>query len=63
MPIYRNVQKFDFTGKDSLADQMIMHLNVLCQGVEDGVLRKLDVVEVVTLDGTRIRHLHLQILE
>ena len=44
-------------------DEMIMHLNVLCPGVEDGVLHKLDVVEVVTVDRRRIGHLHLQILK
>ena len=62
-PIRRNIRKFDFTREDTLADKMVVHLNVLSPGVEHGVLRKLDVVEVVTVDHRRIRHLHLQILE
>ena len=42
---------------------MIVHLSVLSPGVEDRVLRKLDVVEVVTVDRPRIEHHHLQILK
>ena len=40
-----------------------MHLNVLSPGVEYGVLRELDVVEVVVVDRRRIGHLLLQILK
>ena len=43
-------------------DKMIVHLNVLGSGMEDGVLRKLDVVEFVVVDHCRIKHLHMQIL-
>ena len=39
-----------------------MHLNVLGPGVEDGFLRKMDVAEVVIVDGRWIEHLHLQII-
>ena len=42
---------------------MIVHLNVLGPSVEDGVLRKLDVVEVVTVDRPPIGHLHVQVLQ
>ena len=38
LPIRRNILKFDFTGEDMLADKVVMHLNVLSSGVEDGVL-------------------------
>ena len=44
-------------------DKVVVHLNVLSLGVEDGVLRLLDVAEVVIVDRCRIRHLHLQILK
>ena len=63
LPIRRNMLKFDFTREDTLTDKMVVHLNVLSPGVEDGVLRKLDVLEVVAVDRRRIRHLHLKILE
>ena len=53
----------DFTGKDTLADKIVVHLNVLGPGMEDEVLRKLDTVEVVAVDHRRIGHLHLQILK
>ena len=49
--------------EDTLADKMIVHLNVLSPGMEDEVLCKLDVAELVTVDCRRIRHLHLQILK
>ena len=29
LPIRRNVLKFDFNGKDTLTNEMIVHLNVL----------------------------------
>ena len=32
-----NIEKFHFTGKNSLMDKMIVHLNVLGLGVEDRV--------------------------
>ena len=63
LPIRRNILKFDFTIKDTLTDKMIVHLNVLGPGVEDGVLRELDVVEVVAVDRRRIGDLLLQILK
>ena len=44
--------------KNALTDKVIMHLNVLGSGVEDGVLRELDPVDVITVDGHQIRHLH-----
>ena len=39
LPIRRDILKFDFTGEDTLADKVVVHLNVLSPGVEDGVLR------------------------
>ena len=41
---------------------MVVQLNVFGPGVEDGVLRKLDTIEVVTVDRHQIGQLHLQIL-
>ena len=55
MSVCWNIHKFDFTRKDTFADKMIVHLNVLGPSVEDGVLRKLDVVEVVAVDRCRSR--------
>ena len=57
------MSKFEFTREDVLADKMVVHLNVLSLGVEDGVLRDLDAAEVVAVDRRRIRHLLLQILK
>ena len=54
LPIRRNVLKFDFTGKDTLTDEMVVHLNVLGPCVENGVFRELDAVEVVAVDRRRI---------
>ena len=63
LPIRRNILKFDFTREDTLADKVVVHLNVLSSGVEDGVLHKLDIAEVVGIDRRRIERIHLQILE
>jgi hypothetical protein len=63
LPIRGNILQFDFTGKDTLPDKMVMHLDVLCPCVKDRVLRKLDAAEVVGVDHHRIRHLLIQILE
>ena len=63
LPIRWKICKFYFTRENTLANKMVVHLNVLSPGVEDGVLRKLDVLEVVAVDRRRIRHLHLKILE
>ena len=63
MPISRNIHKFDFTGEDSLPDEMIVRLNVLGPGMEDWVLCKLDVVEVVAVYGCQFARLHSQILQ
>ena len=63
LSIHRNIDYFDFTRKEMLVEKMVVHLNVLGPGVENGVLHKLDVVEVVTVAHRRIGHLHLQILE
>ena len=52
--ICQNIRKFDFTREDTLADKMVVHLNVLSPGVEAGILRKLDVAEVVAVDCRRI---------
>ena len=57
------MHKFDLTGKDTLVDKVAMHLNVLGPGMEDEVLRKLDTIEVITVDHRRIRHLHMHILD
>jgi hypothetical protein len=55
--------QFDFTRKDTLTDEVIMHFNVLRPCVEDWILCKLDAAEFVGIDLRRIRHLLLQILE
>ena len=39
LSIRQNILKFDFTREDTLTDKVIVHLNVLSPGVEDGVLR------------------------
>ena len=41
---------------------MVVHLNVLCLGMEDGVFRQLDAIEVVVVDHNQIGHLDLQTL-
>ena len=42
---------------------MVMNLNVLHLGMEDGVLGELDAAEVVAVYHCRFRHLHMQILQ
>ena len=37
-PIHWNVLKLDFTEEDTLAEKLVVHLNVLSLGVEDEVL-------------------------
>ena len=34
-----NIHQFDFTGHDTLMDEVVVHLDVLGVGVEDEVLR------------------------
>ena len=63
LPIRQNIHQFDFIGKGLLADKIIVHLNMLGPGVDDGVLHKLDVVEVGIVNRRRIGHLYLQILQ
>ena len=63
LPICRNIRKFDFTREDTLVDKMVVHLNVLSPGVEEGVLGKLEAIEVVAVDCRRIGYLLLQILQ
>ena len=63
LPIFRNINSFDFTLEDTLTNKVVVHLNVLSPGVKDGALRTLDIVEVVKVDCCRIEHLHLQILQ
>ena len=63
LSIRRNILKFDFTRKDTLTDEMIVHLNVLGLCEENRVLRELDAVEAVTVDRRRIGHLLLKILK
>jgi hypothetical protein len=63
LPIRRNIFQFDFTGKDTLPNEMVVHFDVLCPCVKNGVLRKLDAAEVVAVDHRQIRHLLMQVLE
>ena len=42
---------------------MVVHLNVLSPGVEDGVLCELNAVEVVAVDHRQFGHLLMQILK
>ena len=62
LPIHPNILKFDFTREDTLADKVVVHLNVLSPGLEDGVLRKLDATKVVIVYQCWLGHLHLLIL-
>ena len=39
LPIRRNIHKFNFTREDTLADKVVVHLNVLSPGMEYRVLR------------------------
>ena len=39
LSIGRKIDKFNFNGKNSLMDKMVVHLNVLGLGMEDEVLR------------------------
>ena len=39
LPIRGNILKFNFTGEDTLADKMVVDLNVLSPCVDDRVLR------------------------
>ena len=39
LPIRRNISMFNFTGEDKIVDKVVVHLNVLGPGMEDGVLR------------------------
>ena len=63
LPIRRNVLRFNFTKKDTLTDEMIVHLNVLGPCVENGVFRELDAAEIVLVDRRRIGHLLLHIFK
>ena len=58
-----HILKYDFTRENTLADKMVVHLDVLSPCVEDGVLRELDAVEVVVVDHRRIGHLLLPIFK
>ena len=42
-----------------LTDKVVVHLNVLSPGMEDGIFRKLDVAEVVVVDRRWTRNLHM----
>jgi hypothetical protein len=55
--------QFHFTGKDTLPDEMIVHLDVLRHCVKNRVFRELNAAKVVTIDHRRIRHLLMQVLE
>ena len=51
LPISLNEAQGDFTVKDKLAHEMVMHFYVLYASMEYEVLGELDVVEIVTIDG------------
>ena len=57
--ICRNIKKIDFTRENSFADKMIVHLYVLCLGVKDGVIHKLDAGGVFTVYNYQFKHLHM----
>jgi hypothetical protein len=57
------MRQFDFPGKDSLPDGMILHSDVLCPCIKNRVFRELNTAEVVAIDLRRIRHLLMQVLE
>jgi hypothetical protein len=55
--------QFDFTGEDTLLDEMIVHFDMLRPCLKNRVFRELNAVEVVEVDHRRIRHLLMQVLE
>ena len=61
--VYRNIHKFDFSGEESLVEEMIVYLNVFLLGMKDRVLGKLHTTEVVVVYYSRFRHLDLEILQ
>ena len=54
LPFRWNINQFDFIRENKLADEVVMHLNVLGPGVENGILRELDAAEAVAVDRRRI---------
>ena len=57
-----NIPEFDFTAHNPLANEMVVHFDMLGTSVEDRVLCKLDVVEVVAIDHRPIDNLYLQFI-
>ena len=58
-----NIAKFNLTTKDLLTEKMIVHLNVLCLGMKDGVSSELYVAYVFAIDQNQGRYLDLAILQ
>ena len=48
-----NIPEFDFTPQDPLMHKVIMHLDVLCASMENGVLGQLQVANIVVVDRNR----------
>ena len=42
--------KVDIPYKDTISDEVVVHLNVLCPSVEDMVLSKMDTTEIVAVE-------------
>ena len=59
LPIFRNINSFDFTLEDTLTNKVVVHLNVLSPGVKDRGFHELDATKVVAVDRRRIGHLLL----
>ena len=58
-----DVLKVDIPSKNTFSDELVVHLNVLCLSMEDGVLSKMDIVEVVIVEQDWIVDGDIQILK
>ena len=45
-----DVLKVDIPSKNTFSDELVVHLNVLCLSMEDGVSSKMDIVEIVVVE-------------
>ena len=49
MKIGVDVLKVDIPYKNTFSDELVVHLNVLCPNMEDGVSSKMDTTEIVVV--------------
>ena len=55
--------KVDIPYKDTFSDEVVVHLNVLCPSMEDGVSSKMDTVEIVAVEQDWIADGDVQIVK